>query len=348
MSQTIKTSMPFPKEVTQRVEAASATRQDSNVSQAAVARQRLSERSQVAQGNQQRKPVMPAGVEPMRASSASNVLENAGKDYMPPVFTNPSADPESISVALPSNFVFYPFKDLYVKPLRALHLAKMNKAHQDSSLQIMVECVSSVLSSTYDTQGLGYELSVQDFHAVLHWLKMHSTIEGVTTTTNLCENPQHIAQVNLGEMPAESLVVNTVITKPDLRIRNLENADMPNMDDFVLSVESPFIMRPPTMKDSVEFLDDEDAMDAEFQFLSKIACVLAIPDVPAAQQPSLRDRIAFVSDLPDSDVQKLMAFDAHFEKFGVKQMIKIDCKVCGASREAELLLEAHSFLPNRG
>ena len=48
-------------------------------------------------------------------------------------FTAPVADPEGASLGLPSKFAYYAFKDLYVKPFKARHLAKLSRAHAEGS-----------------------------------------------------------------------------------------------------------------------------------------------------------------------------------------------------------------------
>src|ERR1035437_8774346 len=42
--------------------------------------------------------------------------------------TTPVTSPDAISIDLPSKFHYYGFKDLYVRPLRVTHLAKLAKA----------------------------------------------------------------------------------------------------------------------------------------------------------------------------------------------------------------------------
>src|ERR1035437_6342131 len=63
--------------------------------------------------------VTPVTIASPRSSVMGNPQTRPQASYAPipvkdPGFTNPSADPEGISITLPSNFYFLDFKDVYV------------------------------------------------------------------------------------------------------------------------------------------------------------------------------------------------------------------------------------------
>jgi len=58
-----------------------------------------------------------------------------------PGFTAPTSEPESIVLDLPSNFAFYDFKDIYVKPFKGYHLGKLSRAKEEQSTLHMAEVV---------------------------------------------------------------------------------------------------------------------------------------------------------------------------------------------------------------
>lgn len=271
-----------------------------------------------------------ATIKPEVPNQASRVIH--------PGFTNPTSDPEAISIDLPSRFAFYDFKDLYVKPFRAFHLAKLSKAHEDRSLMPMVEAVSSVLSTSLNgVSNLGFKLCVNDFYFVLYWLKMHSFTKATLVNTNYCINPEHFAKVERKELPEESLKIMTTVTSSDLKITNLEN--LPDVERFVLP--APFYCRPATMQDSVEFMENPNWLDAEFQYLGKLASNFSSRNNPGI---SLLERIEILKNFDGDTCLMLEDYEKAIDCFGVEEKIILNCSVCGASRESKLSLDAHSFL----
>ncbi len=193
-----------------------------------------------------------------------------------PGFENAIADGESMSLALPSRFAYYGFSDCYVQPLRARHLAKLQKAHREQSLLPIVEAVSAVMFTTEETYAgrpLAFDLSLPDFYMVLYWLRMNSFTKSNYIHKTRCTNPEHIAQVDRKEADPETLQIQQVITKTQLEVIELERIPDPAIYHF--SEKSPMIFRPPTMRDVVEFseapeLQDEDERE-EFTFLAQLA-----------------------------------------------------------------------------
>lgn len=255
-------------------------------------------------------------------------------------FTSPSSDPEGISVGLPSKFAFYEFKDLYVKPFRARHLAKLAKAHEERSLLPMVEAVSSVLSTTTPVDdALGFKLSVADFYFVLYWLKFNSFTDAQLTNTTYCVNPAHVEEVRAGSKPEESLKIVTVTRKGELEVNYLEATPNPSM----FPMPPGFSLRPATMQDTVEFMEHPDWLDPEIQYLGKLASVLRVDSNP---NMSLTDRIKLIDEQFDADTcHTLIKYEEYMDKaFGVAEKLKVTCNGCGASRVVKLTLDAHSFL----
>jgi hypothetical protein len=253
----------------------------------------------------------------------------------------PVAEAEGISLALPSRFFYYGFKDLYVKPFRALHLAKLSKAHEDRSVLPLVEAVSSVLRTTEPTPvPVGFMLSVADFYYVLYWLKLHSYTKSVLLNTTFCLDPKHLQAVEEKRMSEDSLKIVTRITKNELQITELE--EVPNPEYFKMG--APYFLRPATMQDTLEFLEHPNYLDAEFQFLAKLASNFNSSE----HYLKLDERIKLVEEFDGDTVLMLQKYEQAVDKFGVVETIKVKCPGCGAEREAQLTLDAHSFLSIAG
>jgi hypothetical protein len=261
-----------------------------------------------------------------------------------PGFENAIADGESMSLALPSRFAYYGFSDCYVQPLRARHLAKLQKAHREQSLLPIVEAVSAVMFTTeptYAGRALAFDLSLPDFYMVLYWLRMNSFTKSNYVHRTRCSNPEHIAQVERGEVEADTLQIQQVITKTQLEVVELERIPDPMVYHF--SDTSQMIFRPPTMRDVVEFseapeLQDEDQRE-EFTFLAQLATHIQHRDL----QLSLAQRVEIIKDATADQVELIQAFEKELGDFGVLDKVEVQCKHCGHSHKTKLNIAAHSF-----
>jgi hypothetical protein len=287
-----------------------------------------------------------------------------------PGFTNPIADAESMSLALPSRFAYYGFKDLYVRPLLARHIAKLQKAHREQSLLPIVEAVSSVVFTTdqrYAGRALAFDLTLPDFYMVLYWLRMNSFTKSNYVHKTRCNGQAHLKRVEdhmrLAEyeqqvrtkkmkveeferikaaaLPESSLDISQVITKSELKVIELEK--IPDPEIFHFSDTSAMIFRPPTMKDVVEFseapeLQDDDKRE-EFSFLAQLATHIQHREL----ELSLAQRVQIVENATGDQVELIQQFEKELGDYGVVDTVKVTCKECGHVRETRLNISAHSF-----
>lgn len=289
-------------------------------------------------------PSAPQALAPMIArppSVAQGTQQPQPKAVENPGFTAPTSEAEAVSISLCSRFAYYPFKDLYARPFRVKHLAKLHKAHEDSSLLHTVEAVSSVLSTSAGTPNVAFDLCVADFYHVLYWLRLHSFTKNHILHKTMCDDPKHREQVALGNQPVESLNLSRMVTETDLEVIELE--ELPDADAFALEAEGWFL-RPATMRDLLEFSEDPSWLDAEFQYMARQASQLAYQD-EAGQviQVPLRQRIALLEDWAPSELVKVMKFEKLIDRIGVNETVVMTCG-CGASKRSKIQLDAHSFL----
>lgn len=273
----------------------------------------------------------------MRLAQASS----GGRPVVEPAPT-PHADPEGVSISLPSRFLFYPFKDLYIKPFRVLHLAKLAKANDSGSMQMMVEAVSSVLQAPgYASKCIAMDLTIADFNAVMYWLRFNSFSKKQMRVTSYCDNHAHRAKVASKELPKDSLKITTIYTKSDIQTVELEYA--PDPDKYVITYQGDQIkLKPETVRDLVELLDHPDVNDAEFQYKARVASVLDISQ--DGQQISLAKKIAIVEDLDPDQAMLAMEFSELLDNYGVQETVNTKCMECGASGTVQIVVDAPTFL----
>lgn len=252
--------------------------------------------------------------------------------------TTPVSDPEGISIDLPSRFFYYSFKDLYVRPFRLSHLAKVAKAHETGSMQTLAEVVSSVLSTPNGDTNIAFQLSMADFNAVLYWLRLNSFSKKQMRLTHQCTNPDHLSQVESGQKTPESLKVTTIYTNSDLRIRHLDEA--PDPDKYSITVpgyDQKVKMRPETVSDVVQFLDHPDWEDPEFQYKARVASVIGL-------DAGLENRIALIDDLDPDQALLALEFADLVDTYGVDELVSTNCMECGASTAVKTAVDALNFL----
>lgn len=260
-----------------------------------------------------------------------------------PGFVVPRADANGTSVMLPSRFAFYGFEDLYICPFKSGHLAKLSRAHAESSLQQVVETVSTVIyTSTPDCSKLAFDLTLPDFYFVMYWLRQNSFTKATYIHKDICENKAHIDKVQSGELQVDSLRLTQVVNNSTVKTLELES--IPDPEIFQFDADTPLIFNPPKMRDVLEFLDDPLMQDpntrTEFSYLAQQAAHVQGRD----QWLSLKDRIALVENLDLDSVLLINQYQKLLKSYGVQEKIRMNCKVCGASKDSILSLDASTFL----
>lgn len=287
-----------------------------------------------------------------------------------PGFTRAVSDSEGTSLALPSRFAFYDFKDVYAVPFRAKHLAKLQRAHREGSLLPLVEAVSSVIYTT--TEGhpaLAFDLTLPDFFFVLYWLRLNAFTKSNYTHTTTCDNAEHLKRVEIHEklalyqqqvhdgvitmdayreleaqaMPESSLQIKELIRASSVKVNELEA--VPDPAHFHFSDTSAMVFRAPTMRDVIEFAEAPEMQKketrTEYSFLGQLASHIQHSTLSL----TLAQRVGIVEEATSDQVQLLKDFEKAIKGYGVDETVKVTCKGCGASKTSKLVLDAFSFLP---
>lgn len=279
---------------------------------------------------QEQIPAHQAPVQDWNATSVSMqpVPHNA------PTFVN---EAEGIAVQLPSQFAFYPFKDLFVYPLKGYHLSKLARAHAEKSELIMLEVVSSVIR-TSDPRFEGYPLAkmmlLGDYYWLLYYLRRNNYTKSAFVHTTQCLDHNHLQAVQEGKKTQDSLKIQQVINESVLKETLL--TQMPVIDEDVLN---GLVIRPATMQDMVETMEHPSfGQDEEFDYLSQLACYLP--------GPTLQARIESAKELTPDQISAIQEYEKILGEFGVEETINVRCPECGAQRRTRVRISASTFLPS--
>lgn len=272
----------------------------------------------------------PASVPQMPTPMAAPVQQPVGD-----VPIHPNSEIEMVSFALPSNFLFYEFKDLYIKAFRGRHFAKLHAARTEESLLHMLEAVSSVIKTAQYPEGLAFELTLPDYYACLYWLRMNSFLKHGFIHRSMCRNEKHQARVDAGEIAADTLLHAETINKATLKTTMLEA--VPDPEKFQLEYPGLRLV-PPLMKD-LAFILMNDNVD---RFVARTASCIQFE----GHNAPLEARMALVDDLSADDIATIGDWENAVSEYGVDEHVTWRCKTCGVEHKDQIQLESHSFFPS--
>lgn len=245
-------------------------------------------------------------------------------------------NPDLLSVDLPSNFLFYSFKELRVELIKGRHQAKFARAAETRNMQTLVEAVSSTIGTPGVT---AFDLTVPDFYWLLYWHKLNSFTKSKFINTTECDNPEHRREVFEGKKSPESLVIQTYINKSSLVETKLDV-----IPDLVAESNLPASLRlkPPLMRDIIDYVDHPNGEEPELQLLGQFATMVD----GITQTLPFNDRLTLVEDLTADQLQFLRDYETSINNYGIEETINVKCKECGASKTVRLSIDAFSFLPS--
>lgn len=253
-----------------------------------------------------------------------------------------------VSLALPSRFHYYDFKDVYARPFQKKHLSKLAKAKLEQDTMPVIEAVSSVLKNSRGDTDIAFKLTIPDYYFILHWLRHESFTKFAFTHHDLCTNKRHIEMVDTGEKGVETLRVSEIINKTRLKVFTLDRA--PDPADFKL--DSQFItLRPALVSDVLELSNSPRMADSEFAYMAEAAsyCTIYTEDENGTRPMTISEKVDFLqddeSDVSPDDIHVIFAWSKALDWYGVQETVRMRCKECGASWDSKVSLEAHSFLP---
>lgn len=280
-----------------------------------------------------------------RSPSVDIVNDSPQASYSP---TKPSqsksyaeTNSDYVSITLLSDFYFYDFKALSLRPIRATEQAKFNRSRKEGTLRYLVEGISATLEPGVSA----FDLSPADFYFVMYWHKVNSYSKSPYIHKCRCTNDEHVQRVLDNLEPAENLLIEEIITSTSLKetVLNAE-ALKPYFEPNALGTR--LHLGTSTMRDVVTILDkqDEGLEDyAEYEWLADLASFL-VSD--GQGNTSLEARIERVKVLCPDDIEELQKYIADASNYGVAESTVVRCKGCGAEIETEVSINALSFLPS--
>ncbi len=263
------------------------------------------------------------------------------KEFVLPQYRAASEkDSRYASVGLPSDFFFYDFKKLSIRAFTLGDLKKVYRAGTSTKGDLM--SLVEAIGSTIDQDVM--DLTVGDWWSLMYWLRFNSYKKNPLLVKFQCENPDHIEQVNLGELPFTSLdnaeMITQAATTPILlRKEEVAKAVSDFKSEYGINITAPRVY---DLVEGFEYSRDNPSDESGIEFMFRYAICL-----PKSYGETLLDRVKWIegNDVPSDAMNDLEAFSVLVDH-GVKETVVIPCKGCKASSERALSVDALAFLPN--
>lgn len=267
-------------------------------------------------------------------------------------------DGEYIEVDLPSNFVFYPFKHLYIKPFKMKHIRKLIQGQTNKNVHYMAQVLNSCIKCEQPIKDLVYHLTQEDFTYLMYWERLHSMPNMQYNYRCHCNNPQHIKDVEQGKASEKSLVFVQPISKSTLHTDFLDKEQSYSIDQSKY-ISPEFKQAYPTAKVKIPLLKDyldmldlaekelvQDDEEGQIWFLTGVAaCRLSITN-QQGQELSFKERFDILDNLDPESFYMFKDSEQVLPAYGVNEFINAKCPKCGAVTKTRVVLTAHSFLPS--
>lgn len=257
----------------------------------------------------------------------------------PPEYT-PRKDTDSAIAELPSKYVFYDFKELYVGKFRLPHFAKLHEAYVSQSYSYLLEAVSDVLDTPHPVwkeKPLAFYLTIPDFYWTLYFLRLNQIKTHLTHRTT-CNNPAHLLAVEEGKKDKATLNITMQVQRSNIHTRYLGSA--PDMSQYEFE---KFKLKPALMIDVMDTLGQPDYADnPDLKYMCRVASLIQLKDDPDA---SIQKRIEFMEQLDYDELLKIGEFEQAASNYGPDEFVQVTCAECGHQRRSKITLDARSFLP---
>jgi hypothetical protein len=245
---------------------------------------------------------------------------------------------------LPSRYLFYGFKELWIRPFtpneaRLIHMAKVS-----GNLTYIVSAVAACISKKITS------LVIEDFEFCLYWLRLNSYPTKPFTVTWTCDQPLFEKDTDFDEIEEPKQVKictqknTTIVSSTNLKIESLDadfklpaNIAMPTMEVFEEIWEC---------KNQLENLDeDEPNFIAQREELIGDLYLMNLAQWCKEGQ-SLKEKLEILKNSTDMGFQgNLESSIAEIPAFGVSEDLEVTCEACGGATRRRLSLDYLSFFP---
>lgn len=241
---------------------------------------------------------------------------------------------------LPTQFVFYPFDRLSVRPLQLADHIKLGSGSKVGSARTICEGIGATIDRDW------LNLAFADFIFIAFWLRVNSYQENQYSLTWICEGREHNRKVFLGELPEDTLKNTSTITKADVKVNSIDFEVVEPLAQL-LSEKGIFITAP-TVRDFLFFVEHGSELPDDIAFYIDAASVLS-----PAHGKTVRDRVDFLINMvntrPEAEsmevLQILNEVSGIVSNCGVRQAFDVVCSHCGEKGVKEVEIDLLTFFP---
>lgn len=241
---------------------------------------------------------------------------------------------------LPSNFVPYSFKSLYVRPLTVLELRLISKAAVLKEPQHLLRAIDLVISEDIN------RITIGDFYYLLMWLRIHSMPKTPYVIEWHCEEQAPVdaagKRIIYDDPEFESLLAAGPVTYSKCLTHNSEiihltDVEIVSVPDGLEGLPDPLI--PGTALDWPRVRDlasiQEAFQDPELRLIVGPAQWVA--------GASLAEKITTLEQQPDLSLFDFASAVNEEIVHGIRETTTLTCRGCGIKRPHTLALDALSF-----
>jgi hypothetical protein len=238
---------------------------------------------------------------------------------------------------IPSNYSFYDFKELWVRPFTPNEARLLHMARVSGNLMYLVSAIDACLSQPIS------RLIIEDFEFILYWLRLNSYPSKPFSVTWTCDNALEYEDI---ETPSGSCM------KENITVINRSNMNVVYLDQ---NYKVPKGMTFPTMgifnevwslKKALEGLDENDLNyeQSRDDILGDIYLMNIAQWID--QGLTAQEKLQILKDSSDLAFQeKLEAAIDEIPDFGVSESLDVQCEECGGVTKRRLRVDYLTFFP---
>lgn len=245
-------------------------------------------------------------------------------------------DSRYVSIGVPSNFMFYEYDTMSIRPFTLEELKKISKSYIDQNLSHLVEAVNACIDRSV------YDMTIGDFWSLLYWERINSYKRYPYVVKGTCTDPAHLKDVKMKQLEAKTLELSDVLTSANLTVRDIPEARSLEIESFVekFADSTSVFLYPTTVSDLLELAENPE--------LASSISIKYATHLNRAYGKTLAERDAYLASSPLSkdldsltDIEDFIALCDH----GVNEVFSVKCTGCGKSTDIELSIDALSFFP---
>lgn len=261
----------------------------------------------------------------------------------------------SMQTVLASKFIFYPYKDLHIRPLNVEDIFQINYGHNLGSFRPIAQAMSNCI---YEQDINVFELTFADAKQLLHWLKLNSYFKLDFMFDAICLNIEHQERIANGELNVESLLNKGII----IRDTNLEidviNSDLSDKAFNAMLEKYKLEFIPMTFGMFIELeelkeeylnatgLDNPDLDDLNAEHKTTLYIAEFAKYLSSIYGESLKEKIEFfrLLSVPPSILQDILDYEK-VTHHSIVEQVKTTCKECGGDIVTNLSIDPRTFFP---